>query len=234
MLGPTTVLAHRDISYLDDLLLDPSVARSEYRLRTVPASTYGGMPYTDLQYWCARRAFYGLPTTELVGWLHDLIGDRGAIEVGSGTGALGRALGVPRTDSFNQQQPDVALLYALSGQQVITYGSDVERLEALEAIRKYQPQVVVGQWVTEYVAPSEVPGPGGGSVYGLKEREILAQPCVETYAVVGNLAIHGQKSIARDVPRGWVLTVHKFPWIWSRATKPEQNCIMVWDRGSGR
>lgn len=230
MFGPSTVLAHRDITYIDEQLLDQSAPREEYRLRVVPSRIYEGIPHGDLQYWCAVRAFYGLPTTELVAWLSDQIGGRCTIEVGSGTGALGRALGIPRTDSFNQQQPDVALLYALSGQQVIAYGSDVERLEALDAVKKYRPKVVVGQWVTEYVAPGETPGPGGGSVYGLKERDILAQPCVDAYVVVGNSSIHGLKSIAREVPQGWALKTYRFPWVWSRATKPEMNCIMVWSR----
>jgi len=219
--GPAVVLKHRDVSYLDRLLLD-----EVGRLRPVSAGALARVDYSDLMYWCNRHAVYGIPTFELIGWLKDRIGSRSrsAIEIGSGNGCLGRALGIPMTDSWVQTTPEMQLLYGLQGQPTITYGEDVEKLEALEAVAKYHPKVVVGQWVTHWIDPNLPPPPGGGSVYGIKENEIL--DLVETYIVVGNTTIHGQKKIVHEHPP----EVLRAPWIWSRSQHPTLNCVMIWDR----
>lgn len=226
MRNPVSILSRRDVSAIDRLLLD------EGRLRAVDASVLEAVPHDDLRYWCATRAVYGLVTTELVAWLRERIGGRSAIEVGSGNGGLGRALGIPRTDSRIQETPEMRALYALQGQAVITYGADVEKLDALAAVRKYRPAVVVGMWVTEYVAPDDTPGPGGGSIFGIDERALFDEG-VETYVVVGNINIHGQKSIVRDPPRGVRLEVLTAPWIWSRSASPSLNAVLVWDKVQG-
>lgn len=225
MLGPMSILSPRDASYIDAILLN-----EEGRLKPVPSAVLATIPHDDLRYWCNRKAVYGLPTTELVAWLGERIAGRTAIEIGSGNGCLGRALGIPRTDSHVQATPKMRLIYTLQGQPVITYGTDVEQLDAVEAVQKYRPQVVIGQWVTQYISPDEPPPPGGGSVYGIKERVILADPVVEEYLVVGNLLIHGAKSILQDPPQGWKVDAVAAPWIWSRASEPMANCILIWYR----
>jgi len=219
MTSPVSVLRHRDVTYLDALLLD-----EKGRLRPVAAASLAAVKLDDLQYWCHIHAVYGLPTFELVGWLKDRIGGRSAIEIGAGNGCLGRALGIPATDSWLQATPEMRALYALQGQAVITYGEDVEKLEALEAVAKYKPKVVIGQWVTEWIDPNLPPPPGGGSVYGIKEPELLAQ--VETYILVGNSTVHGQKSLIRQRPPEML----RASWVWSRSQHPSMNCILVWDR----
>lgn len=212
------ILPNINVDYLDALLFD-----EEGRLRILNASTYADIPYIELRVWCYKRAIYGLPTTELVGWLRNLIGNRSAIEVGSGNGALGRALNIPRTDSYIQEQPDVFLHYLVSGQPTISYGADVEKLEAVEAIRHYDPQVVIGNWVTHWIDPHKPMPPGGGSVYGLREDRILDHPSVETYIVVGHTQIHAAKPILRRPHK-----VIQEPWIWSRTGDPSGNALFVW------
>jgi hypothetical protein len=157
---------------------------------------------------------------------NDIIKGRSAIEVGSGNGCLGRALGIPTTDSMNQRWPDVAFHYAMTGQPTVAYGEDVEEIDAVEAVRKYDPQVVVGAWVTHWIDPNLPPPEGGGSVYGLREDLILDHPSVETYVVVGNEHIHRGKPI-HDQPRDVV----QGPMIWSRSSRRDLDCVFVWQPG---
>lgn len=212
-------IAHRDVAYLDDLLLD-----DEGRLKVHPSATYENIPHMDLRYWAHLRAFYGLPTTELVEWLQETIGGQSAIEVGSGNGVLGRALDIPRTDSIIQRKPEVMFQYMVQGQPIISYGSDVERLEAMEAVNKYNPQVVLGMWVTHWIDPNKPFPEGGGSMYGLHEDRILDHPSVEKYIVIGHKDIHNHKPIL-----GRPHEIIEAPWLWSRARDPEGDRIYVWE-----
>jgi len=216
--SPSTFLIARDVSYIDSLLFDDC-----QRLRCVPDAVIAGIDHQDLMVWCLKNAVYGLVTEELVAWLKELIGDRSAIEVGSGNGSLGRALGITRTDSFIQDRVDVALYYIAMGQPIIAYGHDVEKLEAQEAVDKYKPQVVIGSWLTQWIDPELPPPPAGGSIYGIREEELLRSPSVEAYVVVGNREVHGAKAICR-----FPYDVYQFPWIRSRSSRPAGNAIFVW------
>ena len=177
-------LPARETNHLDALLLD-----SKGRLKVVPTEVYQGIDPTDLRVWCHKKAFYALPTTELLEWLKARIGGRRAIEIGSGNGCLGRALGIPMTDNMSQNWPNVAMMYVLQRQPRVQYGEDVEDLDALAAVQKYQPQVVLGAWVTQWISPRLPPPPGGGSIFGIKEDQILRSPSVQEYIVVGNKLI---------------------------------------------
>jgi len=197
--------------HLDALLLD------EYqRLRVLPASEYARIPRDELRTWCHFRAVYQLPSQELVDWMRERIGSRSALEVGAGRGWLGRALGVRMTDNHCQSWADVRAYYEAMQQPTIPYGSDVEAVDALDAVARYTPQVVFGCWVTQKSSQ-----PGGGSVYGLEEAAMLQR--VEEYIVVGNDRIHGTKDIMAR-PHETV----RAPWIISRAQQPELNAIYVW------
>lgn len=204
----------RDVSYLDKILLDATG-----QLQVVDASVYQGIPWEDLRIWCHLHAVYGLPTTELVHFLGGIIGERKAIEVGSGNGCLGRALGIPRTDSCCQNRLDVKLYYLAQGQPTIDYPSDVEELDALAAIERYKPEVVIGSWVTQ-----TSDGSRPGCVYGLDEEAILA--AVPTYIVFGSVAVHGgaNKAINQKPHR-----IVRMPWMWSRAHLRD-SALFIWSR----
>lgn len=208
-------LSDMDTSDLDRLLLD-----DHGRLKVVPAEVYASIqPWDKLRLWTHKRAFYGLPTTELVDFIRQIIGGRTAIEIGSGNGVLGRALGIPMTDNLCQQQPDVAMFYAMTGQPVIQYGKDVECLDALAAVRKYQPQVVVASWVTQY---SDGSNGRPGSMYGVDEEAMLNMPGVETYILFGSVRNHSHKDICSRPHR-----VIQEPWMWSRAQLGD-TALFVW------
>lgn len=203
--------------------LDADLLTPDGRLRIQPAAFFANTERQRLRLWCHFRGVYQLPTTELVEWMQQRIGARSALEVGAGRGWLGRALGVRATDNHCQSWPDVRAVYAAMGQPVTEYGTDVECIAANPAIAKYRPEVVFGCWVTQWADPQKRMPPGGGSVYGIDEHDVLRR--VQTYIVVGNDAVHGKKEITARSHE----TV-RAAWLWSRATYPEQNAIYVWDQ----
>lgn len=204
------VLPNQDVSDLETLLLD-----EQGFLKMVPASVYTSIPWEKLRLWTHKHAVYGLPTVELVTYLQSIINGRKALEIGAGNGCLGRALGIPMTDNHLQEKPDIKALYALQGQPCIEYAPDVERLDAIEAVHRYHPQVVVASWVTQYSDGSRP-----GSVYGIHEETLLDIAGVETYLMFGSIRNHGFKSIC-----GRPHKVIREPWMWSRA---DDTALYVW------
>lgn len=204
--------------------LDAQLRDEKGQLRVLPSKVYADIDPMDLRIWCNRRAIYGLPTTELIDWLREFIGDRTAIEVCSGNGVFGRALDIPRTDNWLQaDNPEVILTLMAQKQPLVEYGTDVEKLEAVEAVRKYDPQVVIGSWVTHWIDPHKPMPLGGGSIYGPRENRILNHPSVEAYVVIGNTDTHGHKPLLKREHR-----IVQGPWIHSRARQPENNALFVW------
>lgn len=174
---------NKDVSYIDDILYDASG-----RLRIVPSATVRTLPADDLRLWLHFNGVYGLPTTELVDFLHGYIDGRGAIEIGAGNGALGRALGIPSTDSYLQTRPDIALYYRTVKQPTISYGADVIEMDAATAVEYFKPDVVIASWVTQ-LAHGTMPG----CAWGIDEKEMLLH--IEEYILFGSLRNHGSKEI---------------------------------------
>lgn len=200
------------------MILEPTGA-----LKLMPYSYYEGLDWVQLRLWCHHNARYGLPTIELVEWLKDYIGDRKAIEIGAGSGDLCHHLDIPGTDNYQQTWPDVRMFYAISGQPTIIYGTWVENIAALDAVKKYKPDIVIGSWITHWVDPDKAVGIGGGNMYGVKEDELLDYGV--TYIMIGNLAIHGHKPILR-LPHEEL----QFPFVKSRAHKRELDRIFIWSK----
>jgi hypothetical protein len=197
-------------------------------LRILPAATYEEFDWEELRLFCHFYARYGLPTLELVEWLKWYIGDKSAIEIGSGCGDLGRALGIPMTDNHCQEWPDVQFFYLSAGQPLIHYGENIERIDALEAAKKYKPDIIIGQWVTHWIDPTKPVPEGGGNIYGVKE-DLLLKEC-KSYVMVGNRKVHGFKPILK-MPHSEVAA----PFIKSRAHQPEGNVIYIWgDQPAGK
>jgi hypothetical protein len=91
-----------------------------------------------LMLWCVKSARYTIPTIELIDFLKARIGNRKAIEIGSGNNDLGWYLGIPQTDSYIQQTEAMKTLYSALGQVPTSPKPDVEKLDAIAAIKKYQ------------------------------------------------------------------------------------------------
>ena len=211
-----TVAPPIDVFYLDEVLLRP-----DGRLELLPASAYERIDPLHLRVWCHREARYCLPTIELVQWLKDRIGTRSAIEICSGNGDLAFHLGIPATDSYQQIcDPMTIAYYRALNQPPTRPSSDVLKLDARAAIEHFRPQVVIGAWVTQkcYVQDRV----GDGNKDGPEERRILD---VASYIHVGNDRVHSSKRIC-----GRRHEVFHFPWLKSRAERPQLNAIYVWER----
>lgn len=207
------ILNNQDISELNQKFL------IDGQLQVPAASEYMLFSQEQLSIFCVNNAIYGLPTLELVQWLRQMIGERKTIEIGAGNGALGRALGIPMSDSFLQDQPSVKSYYESLRQPTISYGKDVERLDYKAAIQKYKPEVVIGSWVTQLWRNHS--DDGNASMHGLDEDWILEKvPC---YVHIGNSKTHGRKRILK-APH----SQYKFNWLFSRSLSQKECVIYVW------
>lgn len=207
----TVSLSNADVNYLDEILLDGE------RVKVLPAAELSELNPDHIRLWCHYRAVYLLPSAELVAWIQERIRGRRAIEIGSGNGCLGRALGIPMYDNFMQRDfKDVVLYYTLSRQPRISYGTDVQKRNANASVRMEKPQVVVGSWITHLYRESE--HERGGNQYGVDELKLLEQ--VETYIHVGCAAVHQHKR--------WTPTeVLRLSWLFGRGT---DRVIQIWER----
>jgi hypothetical protein len=213
------VYQDKPVEYLDDILL------KDGELQVLSSADLLQIDYLDLQLWCHKNAIYGIPTKELIEVIKPHLVENKSIEVGAGCGVFGRVLNIPSTDSMIQNDPKVRLYYQALGQPIVNYGKNVINLEASEAIDKFKPEVVFGSWVTQYIPPEKAEElQGQGSEYGLKESEFL--PNIKKYIVYGNDSIHGYKKILRD-PKFKVETIYNNVDFFSRASRPELNCLYV-------
>lgn len=75
------------------------------------------VPWDDVRSFKHEYPVYVLPTTELLDVLDDLIQDYDrVIEIGAGTGSIGRLLGIKMTDSYLQQDNEaVKKVYEVTG-----------------------------------------------------------------------------------------------------------------------
>lgn len=210
------LIDQRGLRDLSPLLLDKQGA-----LRVVPSAALAGSSVEDRAVFCVKQGVYCLLTEELVDRLKVLIAGRSAIEVGAGHGMLAKALGIPATDNRQQEAPEMKAYYERLGQPTVPYGAHVEKLDALSAVRKYQPEVVIGCWVTHRYDPQR--HDAGGSVDGLDEETIIAS--CKTYIVIGNEKVHAGKSI-------WKLphTIEYPDWLYSRSVNGSPDFIAIWNQ----
>lgn len=207
----------RGVRDLSVLVRDPASGGP----RIMPADFYHATTTDERAMLGALNAWYGLPTRELVAWLRYAIDGRSAIEIGAGHGALAAALGIIATDNCMQEDEAVRAVYRLAGQKTIEYGANVERLDALQAIERHRPKVVIASWVThKYLADRH---DAGGNMFGVDEEAVI-DGC-ETYIFIGNRAVHAGKSI-------WSLPHQAVEpdWLFSRAHNGSPDFIAVWGK----
>lgn len=138
-------------------------------------------------------------------------------------GDLGSLLGIPMTDSYSQTTPEMRMYYASLGQPIISPPPSVEKLDALEAVKKYKPEVVVAAWVTQLFQDGDTEEKIGSSVYGVDELRIL--DCCQTYIFIGNAQVHKDKRILKKPHE-----THKAYYLLSRSLHAQENVIWVWSK----
>lgn len=217
----TTKIPDADTRYLDKFLFN-----EKHEMRVLPYEVMKVFPQEHISLFCVRNGIYQIITNELVWYVDSLLHGRSAIEIGSGNGCFGRALGIPLTDSKIQADYEMQAMYNNIGNAAVTYGHDVEKLEALYAIRKHPSTCVVGSWVThKYIEERHALG---GSVYGVDEHELLRH--IDCYIIVGNRKTHDLKPIFRKPPKSFQLRTYQFPWLISRSMSRADNIIYHWER----
>lgn len=207
-----SIIHNQDTRFLNAELLD-----SEGFCRVLPAQTLMDIDINIFRLWCVQNAVYLYPTLELVEWLKKFINNRNAIEVGSGNGHLGHALGIKMTDSGMQMRPEIMLQYKLLGQACTCPPDCVEILDAENAVAKYKPDVVIASWLTHKWKS----GMSTGNMYGPDESMIIAN--TEHYIHIGNDSVHWEKPIMSIEHQ-----IEYFPWIVSRASNVTGNHAAIW------
>jgi hypothetical protein len=201
--------------------LAPEALTPDGRPRVLPASYWATTTPAERAILGHRHGIYSYPTTELVAWLKDFIGDRTAIEIGAGHGCLAAALNIPATDSMQQNKPKYRAEYAAMGQPPVRYGENIIPLDARGAISRYHPQVVVACWVTHRYSRRR--HWAGGNEAGVDEAKILDSGA--TYVFVGNERVHAGKPIW-DRPHEIMYP----PWVCSRAINGSRDFVATWGR----
>ncbi|EIP9221012.1 hypothetical protein LT875_002458 [Salmonella enterica] len=165
-----------------------------------PAAFYAGLTVAQRAKLGHEHGIYSFPTIEAVDFIRAVIAGREhkTIEIGAGNGGWCKALNIRGTDSYLQRRPDVAAKYASMRQPLASYGAHVEKLEAIKAVRKYRPSVVVSSWVTQKFRADRFCMRGNAD--GVDELRLLE--LVDEYVLIGNTAQHGDKMILEDIARG--------------------------------
>ena len=147
-----------------------------------------------------EHGVYSFPTVEGVEFIRQAIAGRElqTIEVGAGNGGWCKALGIRGTDSYLQRRKDIAARYASMRQPPASYGAHVEKLEAIKAVRKYRPTIVIASWVTQKFRADRFSM--RGNVDGVDELRLLE--LVDEYILIGNTNSHGDKIILEDLHAG--------------------------------
>jgi hypothetical protein len=207
------ILNNHDVRYLDKMLVKDGF------ISPIEAKYLKSVPQEHLSIWAHKNAVYCIPTIELIQWFKNEIDNKKAIEICSGNGAIGRALGITRTDSYMQTTPEMVLYYRSLGQVPISPPKDVLKFEANEAVDFFMPQVVVGSWVSQKLLSTD--REEIGSAFGVDENRILTK--VEKYINIGNNITHKDKRILK-IPH----KVYQFDWLYTRSMNPSDNSIKVW------
>lgn len=209
------VLPNVDVSYLDKVLLDVNG-----HVKPMPSHLYKAIPLAHLKVWMHAHGRYSLPSTELLEFLEKEIGDQqnNCIEIAAGAGDLGFYLGIKMTDSYVQlRDKNINISFAMMKQPIVPYSKDVEEIDALSAVDKYKPKIVIASWATQFSDNEMEPG----FPYGINEELLLQK--VDKYILIGSMHVHGDKRICKLKHK-----VIQADWLVGRGTKDNGNFNRIW------
>lgn len=153
-------------------------------IRPLPVAEVEKFGWEKIRLFMHVYGLYTLPTVELIDYLAGIVCGKRAIEIGAGMGVIGRSLGIPITDSRMQELPEVKAYYDAIRQPVIRYPDDVEKLDAFAAVEKYEPEVVIGSYITHLWKP----GMESGNPWGVDTLELIKR--VPAYYMIGDSETH--------------------------------------------
>ncbi len=181
------------------------IGNDDGTIKIMSSAFYQQYSFEVLRTFMHYKAYYCLPTSELIDFLRTEIGEMSAIEIGCGHGEMARALDVPATDSKLQEREDIKLAYQLAQQPLIEYPNHVVKLDANEAIDYYNPQVVFGSYITK---KSDIPG--DGNFWGVDEPSFIHR--LKKYIHIGAYKTHRTKPLM-ELPH----TEHNPSWLICRS-----------------
>lgn len=188
-------------------------------MRILPASVWESFSWSEVRLLLHETGTYVVPTEELIEFLDGLIGEESAIEICAGNGFVGRELGIPVTDSYQQQDdPATSLLYSLAGQPTIKYPKDVVKLEANKAVDKFRPHTVIACYATHKWRYDTM----SGNDKGVDFQKLLRK--VKRLVLVGNTEVHKDNPLM-DIPHEEII----LPGYITRSAHPETNRIFIWE-----
>lgn len=210
-----------DFNFLDEINI------SSLKEELFEDGSYNILPYKQLEHYPntyfqkvgVDLAIYQFPTLELINFLKEWVIEGETIEIASGRGIIGKALGIPCTDSRIQEDEDYKKIILKQMQRPVTYGDHVEKLDCIEAIKKYKPKVVIASWYTGLYDMHLKPLNG----YGTNEEEFIDD--IETYILIGNESVHRTKFLMTKQHREY-----KAPWLISKAEDRKLNRIYIWTK----
>lgn len=191
------------------------------KLRPMPYAFWKSMSFNTRRLFLHYHAQYFLPTLESILFIDRLISDvpkKDCLEIGAGNGWLGFLLGIRMTDNYNQTKPEIKQMYDNAGQPVIKYGADVEKIEAVDAAKKYLPHTIIGSWITEKGEPPY------GNPYAIDEVEMMRY--CKRYVFIGTDIEHRYKTLIRNASG----QKYKCPGLISRTKDDDKNTIWVFEK----
>lgn len=188
-------------------------------MKILPASVWETFSWSEVRLLLHETGTYVVPTKELIDYLDKLIGEELAIEICAGNGFVGRELGIPMTDSYQQQDDkETVLLYKLIRQPTIKYPKDVIKLEANKAVDKFRPHTVLAcyaphKWRNDTMS---------GNYKGVDFRKLMRK--IKRLILVANTNIHKDNPLM-DIPHEEII----LPGLITRSASPETNRIYIWE-----
>lgn len=188
-------------------------------MKILPASVWESFSWSGVRTLLHETGTYVVPTEELIDYLDKLIGEERTIEICAGNGFIGRELGIPMTDSYQQQDDKgTVMLYKLAGQPTIKYPKDVIKLEANKAVDKFRPHTVLACYATHKWRYDTMSGNDKGVDFGKLIRKI------KRLILVGNTEIHKDNPLM-EIPHEEII----LPGLITRSARPETNRIFIWE-----
>lgn len=207
------IVQNVDISGLEEL-----TGATSGMVRPIPAGEVEKFSFSVLRLFLHKYGLYTMPTVELIDYLAGIIQGKKAIEIGAGMGVIGRSLGIPVTDNKMQQWPQVKAQYDRMRQPTIQYPSDIVEMDALQAVKHYKPDIVIGSYITHKWQP----GMSSGNQFGVDNLKLSKM--VQAYYMIGSLTTH-----CNDPAMKHLEGIERHNFLYTRGGK-ENSVIFRWKR----
>lgn len=204
-----TKLIEKDMNNLKNILFKNDT------MQIIQSETFKQYAKSNILYaFCCQNGIYNIPTIELIDYLKEIL-PKNTLEIAAGNGVLAKNLGIKATDNLIQLDPVIALMYTTYGHGIPEYGKNVEKIEAIEACKKYNPDTVLASWTSDSKEYSLLLG------QGIDEEYIIQH---HNYVCIGNTETHKNKYILKYPHK----TITNIPLVSKKGLN--NNVIWIWNK----